>query len=253
MGGGRSSSRQRLSTSVAVDTPARRTHTSGSLRADHGRGEQWYGDGESRARPREGDVDGIPAIRPDRSARIRHRVRLLGNQRHLWPDRRNALHPRGPSRDRQRHQLFRHRRSLRHGRLGARTGQGARRAAEGRHGRHQGRRRLSGRAQPPRQHAPAPDGRPRQQPAQSRHRSCRRLSGALAGHQHALRGDHADPRRRRPSGQGTLRRRVEFPPVAAGSLHEAAAHRRRAVRLEHVRPPDASGRSSRGVRPTTSG
>ena len=191
--------------------------------------------------PGEGDVDGIPAIRPDRSARIRHRVRLLGNQRHLWPDRRGALHPRGPSRDRQRHQLFRHRRSLRHGRLGARTGQGAWRAAEGRHGRHQRRRRLSGRAQPPRQYAPALDGRPRQQPAQSRHRSCRCLSGALAGHQHAVRGNHADPRRRRPSGQGTLCRRVEFPPVAAGSLHEAAAHRRRAVWLEHVRPPDASG------------
>ena len=119
-------------------------------------------------------------------------------------------------------------------------------------GRHQGRRRLSGRAQPPRQHAPAHDGRPRQQPAQSRHRSCRCLSGALAGHQHAVRGDHAHPRRRRPSGQGALRRRVELPPVAAGSLHEAAAHRRRAVRLEHVRPPDAARRSSRGAKPTTS-
>src|SRR2546426_11251417 len=73
----------------------------------------------------EEDVDGIQTIRPDRSARIHHRVRLLGDRRHLRPDRRNSLHPRGPSRDRQWHQLLRHRRSLRHGCLGTRTSQRA--------------------------------------------------------------------------------------------------------------------------------
>ena len=125
---------------------------------------------------------------------FRHRLRLLGNQRHLRSDRRGAVRPGRASCPRCRHQLLRYRRSVRHGhfRAGARPRAGC--PPTRRLSRHQGRRRLSGSAQSPRQQSRADHGLARAEPAESRHRSRRRLSDPLAGSEHAVRGNDARAR-----------------------------------------------------------
>ena len=59
-------------------------------------------------------------------------------------------------------------------------------------------------------------------------------------------------RRHRPRRQGPLRRPLELQARRDRGVHGRAARRRRAVRLEHVRPPHAARRSCRTARSTAS-
>ena len=142
--------------------------------------------------------------------------------------------------DRQRHHLFRHRRSLRHGRLGGGAGRGARAAPQrGRH-RHQIRRQAMTKSPTRRDSSRA------------------RVLASIDKSLQRLRTDHVDvylvhwpdpatpldetmtrARRHRPAGQGPLYRRLKFPAGADRGMHAAAPDRCRAIRLEHVRPAHA--------------
>ena len=87
------------------------------------------------------------------------------------------------------------------------------------------------------------DGVDRQVPEEPRHRLRRRLPRALARPEHAVRGDDERARRRRPRRQGPLRRPLELQARGDQGVHGHAPDRRRAVRLEHVRPAHAAARS----------
>ena len=80
----------------------------------------------------------------------------------------------------------------------------------------------------------------RQEPRGARHRPCRRLPRPLPRPAHTLRGDDERARGRRPGGQGPLRGSLQLQARRDPSVQEDAAHRRRAVRLEHVRPSHAA-------------
>ena len=124
-------------------------------------------------------------------------------------------------------------------------GAGARPPARRGDHRHQVRHELPRQAEPPRQQPRARDRVDRQDPEEPRHRLRRRLPRALARPEHAVRGDDERARRRRARRQGAVRRPLELQARRDRGVHGRAARRRRAVRLEHVRPPHAAARSSR--------
>ena len=90
---------------------------------------------------------------------------------------------------RPRHQLLRHRRGLRHGRVGAGARRGARQPPRRGDRRHEVRHELPRQAEPPRQQPRARAGVDRQEPEEPRHRLRRRLPRALARPRDAVRGD----------------------------------------------------------------
>ena len=122
-------------------------------------------------------------------------------------------------------------------------GASARRAARRGDHRHQVRDELPRQAEPPRQQPRARDRVDRQEPEEPRHRLRRRVPRALARPVDPVRGDDASPRRHRPRRQGPLRRPLELQAGRDRGVHGGATCRRRAVRLEHVRPPHADARS----------
>ena len=169
------------------------------------------------------------------------RLRLLGDRRRLRRHRGDGVRPRGRPRARPRHQLLRHRRGLRHGRVRAGARAGARQPARRGDHRHQVRHELPRQAEPPRQQPRTRRRVDRQEPARTSApttSTCTSCTGPTA----------TTPFEETMRALDDVVRdgKVRFVGLSNFKLDEIEAcmadapGRRRAVRLEHVRPAHAA-------------